>query len=320
MELTQLKYFQTVAKLGSVSKAAEELYVTQPNLSRSIARLEKELGVPLFEHRRGKIVLNEYGRIFLTSVNSSFSELSTGIHTIQRLYDSNQNTLSLGGSVDDILPDILIEFSMKNPEIGIRQFDCSPKEMASRLIAGTLDLGITTANPQDDALTFQVLDEREYVIMVGGRHPMAHRESIRLKELEKERFICSDSRVGIDLLRRICQESGFEPDIAFEVESNHLIFNLLEGNQGIACMPVSHIGKVYRDYPQSNIRVIRIEDELPRARLGILYRRNYIFPNAARMFVEFIYDWLRREDERIERHCGITFQKQERNEKDGIIR
>lgn len=131
MELTQLKYFQTVAKLGSVSKAAEELYVTQPNLSRSIARLEKELGVPLFEHRRGKIVLNEYGRIFLTSVNSSFSELSTGIHTIQRLYDSNQNTLSLGGSVDDILPDILIEFSMKNPEIGIRQFDCSPKEMAS---------------------------------------------------------------------------------------------------------------------------------------------------------------------------------------------
>lgn len=313
MELTQLKYFQAVAKLGSVSKAAEELYVTQPNLSRSIARLEKELGVPLFEHRRGKIVLNEYGKIFLSSVNSSFSELSTGIHTIQRLYDSNQNTLSLGGSVDDILPDILIEFSMKYPEIGIRQFDCSPKEIASRLIAGTLDLGITTVDPQDEALTFEVLDEKEYVIMVGGRHPMAHRGSVRLKELEKERFICSDSRVGIDLLRRICQKSGFEPDISFEVESNDLIFNLLEGNQGIACMPVSHIGKVYRDYPQSDIQVIRIEDNIPGAKLGVLYRRSYIFPNAAKLFMEFICNWLKREDRRIEKLCGITFQKQERN-------
>ncbi len=309
MELTQLKYFRTVAKLGSVSKAAEELYVTQPNLSRSIARLEKELGVPLFEHRRGKIMLNEYGRIFLTSVNAAFSELSTGIHTIQQLYDSNQNTLSLGGSVDDILPDILIGFSMKYPEIGIRQFDCSPKEIVSQLMTGKLDLGITTVNPKDERLIFEVLDEKEYVIMVGGRHPMADCKSIRLKELKGERFICSDSRVGIDLLRRICRNSGFEPDIAFEVESNDLIFNLLEADQGIACMPVSHIGKVYRDYPQSNIRVIRIEDDVPRACLGVLYRHNYTFSNAAKLFMNYFCGWLKKEDETVEEICGITFRK-----------
>ena len=59
MDLSQLHYFRTAARTGNLSQAARELFVTQPNLSRSIARLETELGVPLFEHRKGKVVLNE---------------------------------------------------------------------------------------------------------------------------------------------------------------------------------------------------------------------------------------------------------------------
>ena len=89
MDLTQLKYFQAVAKTGNVSKAAEKLFVTQPNLSKSISRLEDELGVPLFEHRRGKILLNEYGRVFLGSVELAFHELNNGRQTILRLYESD---------------------------------------------------------------------------------------------------------------------------------------------------------------------------------------------------------------------------------------
>ena len=55
MDLTQLKYFQAVARTGNITRAAAELFVTQPNLSKSITRLEEELQVPLFEHRKGKI-------------------------------------------------------------------------------------------------------------------------------------------------------------------------------------------------------------------------------------------------------------------------
>lgn len=96
MELSQLRYFAAVARLGNISRAARELYVTQPNLSKSIARLEEELGVPLFEHRKGKIVLNDYGRCFLASVNLSLGELENGVRSIQRMYDATQNILALG--------------------------------------------------------------------------------------------------------------------------------------------------------------------------------------------------------------------------------
>ena len=60
MDFTVLKYFQAVARNGNMTKTARELYITQPNLSKRIAQLEEEIGVPLFEHRKGKIVLNDY--------------------------------------------------------------------------------------------------------------------------------------------------------------------------------------------------------------------------------------------------------------------
>lgn len=238
MELTQLKYFQTVAKLGSVSKAAKELYVTQPNLSRSIMRLEEEVGMPLFDHRRGRIVLNDYGRMFLSSVDIALTELSSGLHAVWRMHEAGQNNLSLGGSVAEVLSDIL----------------------------------------------------------VGAGHRLAKRESISLRELSKERFICSDVRLGVAFLKNICREAGFEPDIAFEVESNELIYNLLDKNQGIACMPISHISKIYRDYPQSDICVIHIQENIPKAQLGIIYRKDYQFSHAAKLFVEFMREWLKKED------------------------
>ena len=118
MDLSQLHYFRTAARTGNLSQAARELFVTQPNLSRSIARLETELGVPLFEHRKGKVVLNEYGRIFLSGVENVFGELNTCMQTVQRLYENSQKMLSLGCSIDGFLPDVLQAFSRVHPEIG----------------------------------------------------------------------------------------------------------------------------------------------------------------------------------------------------------
>ena len=82
MDFTVLKYFQAVARNGNMTKTARELYITQPNLSKRIAQLEEEIGVPLFEHRKGKIVLNDYGRMFLSSVDIAFAELKAGMENV----------------------------------------------------------------------------------------------------------------------------------------------------------------------------------------------------------------------------------------------
>lgn len=190
MEIAQLKYFAAVARLGNVSRAAQELYVTQPNLSKSIARLEAELGVPLFEHRKGKILLNDYGRCFLASVDLSLGELENGVQCIQRMYEAAQNILALGCSIDDLLPDVLRSFAQSYPEIGIRQFGCSPMELAERLSRRTLDLAVTARPIAGDTFVFEELGRSEFVILVGREHPLAGRKYVSVKELSREQLIC----------------------------------------------------------------------------------------------------------------------------------
>ena len=297
MEFTQLNYFRTVARLGNVSQAARELYVTQPNLSKSINRLEAELGVPLFDHRKGKIVLNEDGRIFLASVELCFSELATGKQTIQRLYESQQNVLSLGCSIDDFLPDVLKEFSLAHPEIGIRQFACPPEELSSRLLARTLDLAITNRGPDSGLLTAELLGEKEFVILVSRDHPLAGQREVSIAQLSGERFICDRSRMDADTLREVCAACGYEPDVAFEVESTDLIYRLLAGNAGVALMPMAQMTKLNRDYPDNPLVMLHLRDAIPSANLYLVYPKGAAFTAAAQLLREFLLAWLDREDE-----------------------
>ena len=95
MEWQQLKYFQTVANLQHISKAAKVLSITQPALSRAILRLEKELGVPLFERQNRTIVLSQYGRLFLNHVNKMILEFEEGKQEIQDLLDPEHGTVSI---------------------------------------------------------------------------------------------------------------------------------------------------------------------------------------------------------------------------------
>lgn len=166
MEFSQLNYFRTVARTGNISQAARELFVTQPNLSRSISRLEGELGVPLFEHRKGKVVLNEYGRIFLSGVENAFGELNACIQTVQRLYENNQNILSLGCSIDGFLPDILQPFSRAHPEIGIRQYQGDASRLAQQLVERTLTLAVTPYPLSHNLLTFRLLEQKAGVAVM----------------------------------------------------------------------------------------------------------------------------------------------------------
>jgi len=77
MELQQLKYFKTVAQIGKISEAAEALFISAPALSTSISRLEKELGMNLFDRSSNRIVLNAQGQIFLKYVNQVFASLDS---------------------------------------------------------------------------------------------------------------------------------------------------------------------------------------------------------------------------------------------------
>ena len=103
VELTQLRYFQTAAYYQHISRAAEELNISQPALSTMISRLEKELGVPLFDHNGRSIILNQNGQRFLQRVNHILMEVENSKRELQDIADEGDNSISLAVSSSQFL-------------------------------------------------------------------------------------------------------------------------------------------------------------------------------------------------------------------------
>ena len=306
MDFNQLKNFMTVARTGNISRAAQELYVTQPSLSKSISRLEEELKVPLFRHRKGRIELNEYGSVFLSSVNIAFAQLSTGTQTIQRMYEMDQHILSLGSNISAYLPNVLPAFCTSHPEIGIRQRDCSTQQLIQQILDRSLTLGISCETIKHEFINFRELGHKEYVLAVHQDNPIAVSEYVTVDKLEHETFICDASRFRIKPLQALCQNYGFIPNVGFEIESTELLFQLVEANRGIAILPLGLCCDLMHTHADHHIRLVHIDADLPPIIIGIASHKNFEYTHAATLFEEYLIARLEEEDALI-RSMGYEF-------------
>ena len=164
MELSQLRYFIAVAKLGNMSKAAETLFVSQPNLSTSISRLEEEVGVPLFERRRGKIALNQNGELLLKSVEQAVSLLDAGVQAVRNQHSGRPEPLSIVCMTDDTT--LLEHFLLEHPEVNLIHQRADLPNVTSLLDRCEVDLAMTVLPPPSE----EVVYERIYACTVSYTH------------------------------------------------------------------------------------------------------------------------------------------------------
>lgn len=234
MELLQLRYFQTVATLGNMSKAAEELFVSQPNLSISISRLEKELGVPLFDRRKGRIVLNRNGEQLLRCVSHALSVLDNGILSIQRQRE-NRPALSIAFMSKD--SDLLREFVLSHPEIKITYQNMDLQELTQALVNQTIDVAWTTIIPFDDRLSYRVIYESEFVMLMSRDHPLAEAPVLTYSDLANEPFAIDPSNIHLERFFNSFRQRGVTPNINYTVQDMDLIFTLVQSGHYLTPLP-----------------------------------------------------------------------------------
>ena len=215
MELQQLKYFKTVAELGKISAAAEAMFVSAPALSTSIARLEKELGMPLFDRTNNRILLNKQGQIFLRYVNQVFNSLECAGTELRQSLLMQERNISVATVMSNMWIDLITAFSQEHPEFTLscanyrrNQLDSvGLGEHHSFLLACNEDL-----NPYHlDKLESVPLFVDRLAVMMPPQHPLASLSAVTPEQL--------------------CSENLF-----FPLESNSLykwVCNALEGS-GIA--------------------------------------------------------------------------------------
>ncbi len=186
MELRHLRYFTAVAAHGSFSRAANNLHLTQPALSRQVKDLEDELGVPLFVRGTNAVTLTEAGEVFYEEARDLLARADQAIQRVRGEAKSEVLRVGYGPSLTTgIMPKALERFQAAVPRVRIELEDLTPREIADKIKHGLLDLVIAPASITTLIRGFHWSEIRRLslVLIAGGRHPLAKLTKVPPKRL-----------------------------------------------------------------------------------------------------------------------------------------
>ncbi len=239
MELLQLAYFRTVAQREHMTRAAEELNVTQPALSRAIARLEREVGVPLFDRRGRGLRLTQYGAAFLGHVERVFQELDDASAELRDMGGLERGSVSLAAGALHWMPGVLEPFLAVHPEVRFHLARRSLPELVRLVEDGEVDYGFVPDVPLSARTRWQHLRTAPIMLMVPASHRLAGRATAALGELADEEMIMG--KPG-DILREVMEgylrQVGIRPRVSSEVDEPAAVEDFVAAGLGVAFIPL----------------------------------------------------------------------------------
>ncbi|MGX4766719.1 LysR family transcriptional regulator [Bacillus mojavensis] len=286
MEWEQLEYFQTLARIQHVTKAAETLSITQPALSRSIVRLENYLGVPLFDRQGRSITLNKYGERFLKRVDSIMKEFTEGREEIQSLLQPDQGEVSLGflhtlGTT--IVPNLIGAFKDQYPNVHFQLNQSHSNQLLDKLKSGELDLCLLASFPVESNIMWKPLWKEELFLFLPKHHVLATRQEITLNDIAHEPFVLMKEgfalRVTID---HIFEQVNITPNIVFEGEEAATIAGFVAAGLGVSILPD------FKGLDQTNIAKVRISWPRFERTVGIYWIEGKYLSPVAENFKQYI--------------------------------
>ncbi|MGY0056407.1 LysR family transcriptional regulator [Streptomyces sp. LZ34] len=238
MDLLQLRYFQAVARYEHISRAAEELRIAQPSLSRAIARLEAELGSPLFDRQGRRIRLNQYGAMFLRHVDRALRELDDGRRALRDARDTGLGRVSVASETLLTITHALGSFRAAHPRADVRLFQSNAEEMDRQLRAGEVDFCVASQPLTGTNLESIELAREEVLLAVPRGHWLDGRESVTIPEIADEPFVTT--RPGHwqrALLDRLCASEGLTPLLSCEGDEPGASQDMISAGLGIGLIP-----------------------------------------------------------------------------------
>jgi len=295
MDLLQLRYFQAVARHQHVSRAAAELRVAQPALSRAIARLEAELGVPLFDRRGRRVRLNRFGAMFLVRADRALDELDQGQREVRDAAGLAQGTVAVAAETLRTLSGLVAGFLAGHPGVRFRLFQSPAPAMAAQLQAGEVDLCLASqplpgpALGSAELLSIELLRE-EVLLAVPPSHPLAGRTRAAVSEVAGEPFVTT--RPGY-WQRALTDRLFTDAVIVCEGDEPYAIRGLISAGVGIGLMPAM-ARRLAPDPPVGWLHLDAPHLDVPcRRTLSLVWRADAYRPAAARALVEFAAGYFR---------------------------
>ncbi|MEG2745459.1 MAG: LysR family transcriptional regulator, partial [Oscillospiraceae bacterium] len=256
METKQLAFFKRAAELEHFTKAANDLYVSQPFLSRTIANLEEELGVKLFDHVGRGVVLNPCGQAFYKWVVKFFNEAEEARRELWTISKKLTAQLTLVTNVGLYLPGLFSIMSHREGGLNITQYSARRSQIIRMLLDGRVDFALCCPliDEEPEIQSVPLHRERGVIIYPPG-HWLSGRKRVSVAELRNEAFISVTSGFGVrevtdDFFRR----AGMNPNIIIESADTGSVLKFVKSGLGIAVAPY-YLIRLDEDFKDSYVEL-----------------------------------------------------------------
>jgi DNA-binding transcriptional LysR family regulator len=258
--LAQLVGFVETARRGSVSRAAESLFLTQPALTARLKSLERELGTELFVRTGRGVRLTEAGRAFLPYAQRSLQTIAEGRHLVSELARGGAGELALGAAPavsTYVLPAILDRYHRSYPNVQLAVRTGHSEEILELVLREEVELGLIRALRHPD-ISSTPLYEDELVLVCDPRHPFAKRPEISVEEIGDERVILFDRTSSYhDLTAAFFREAGVVPRGVMELDNIDATKKMVRQGLGVAMVPKTAASE---ELEAGTLHAVRIAD------------------------------------------------------------
>ena len=287
LELAELHSFLVLARQLHFRKASEQLFLSQPALSKKIRRLEEKVKGPLFTRTRRKVALTEAGRVLLPKAAKLLSEAEATLAATRAAVEGKAGRLGIGfgiASVPEILPRTILRFRKSYPDVELRMRDMSSPSQVAALLEGSLDIGILRL-PVAHAELISVPLFREHLVLVTPPS-IPYKSKQGLAAFRDKPFIGlprSSSETFHDHVLNLCRHSGFTPHVVQQASEIFTILNLVRAGLGVSLVPSS---AVRIRVPGIRFHELHMKEAM--WRISIAWTRNSENPALVSRFVDVI--------------------------------
>lgn len=291
MEIHHLRYFVEIARNKSFTRAAEQLYITQPMLTRVIKQLEEELDAKLIERTSKSFRLTDVGEAFYLQAQDlllRYNDLYRTIDDVRSVRSGEVRLSTPGVLLDMYFAPLLAQFRNKFPGIDINIVEEGSKLVVKAVLSNQADLGMVML-PVEHSSQFEttVVVRDQVRLMVGKGHRLAGCGQVHIRELKEERFITfGDTATLHDQFIHLCEEHNFYPHVAYKSLMPYFTAELLASSDCVAVMP----GPVIQRYCTDELAMLSLEQSLP-WEIAVIHRKECYQSYASNKLREFICDY-----------------------------
>ncbi len=285
-----LRWFQQVVDGATVTEVAETDRVSQPGVSRALARLEEQVGTPLL-YRTGRILRpTQAGNEFKHHADTALHALDDGLAAVNELVDPETGTVTLAFQPSLgtwLVPDLIGEFRREHPRVQFRLERSDDALGSSRVAGGRVDLELTARRPRNPEVHWEHLFTQPLLLAVPSDHALAGAATTSLGDVAEEPFVMLHASWALRALTdQLCGAAGFTPRVAFEGDDLSVVRGFVSAGLGVAVVPpMEHLTATRSSQGES---LVRLTDSGAHREVGLAWSERRRLLPSGEMFRESV--------------------------------